>query len=198
MKKRVACIVINGMTVCAVFIVAVGCATRTIYLEGRRAFPVKPKFTITPREYTQVELAEAGVRTDGVYVDMGYRPEELRIEQEQAFSERGWRTGSPYIRFWANGRVMGRLPKVDYITAEDADSFERARIGYFHIPTNGIVEVERYMYHSGLGDYTYRRSLYYIEGETLWLDLGRKHKGEPIQLGYRFVPVGGMRAQPDW
>ena len=197
MKRLAQAIGLSG-TICFAIAIVSGCATRTVYLEGRRAFPAKPRFTIMPREYTQEELRVAGIRTDGVYVRVGHRPEELRVAQEQTFREKGWRTGSPFLRFWPNGRVMGRLPSVDFLTVGDVDSFEKAGIGYFEITTNGVVEIERYLYHSGIWDHTYRRSRFYVEGDTIWRDLGSMHNGEPIQLGYRFVPIKGMRSQPDW
>ena len=136
--KRVASITLRRMAIGAIFILAAGCVTRTIYLGGRRAFPAKPQFTITPREYTEAELAAAGIRTDGVYVHWGLRPEELRIDLENTYREKGWKTGNPFRRFWANGRVMMRLPNVDHLAAEDVDSFDKAILGYYQIVTNNV------------------------------------------------------------
>jgi len=73
-------------------------------------------------------------------------------------------------------------------------------MGYFRIASNGFIEMEVFAYAPGKGDYDYVRTMFKIEGDTMWLDYGYgyKHKGETVQLGYRFVPLPGMKAQPDW
>jgi hypothetical protein len=175
-----------------------GCATRTVLLEGHRVFPAEPRFTIAPREYSPDELAAAGVRVDGVYVDVGWRPVELQELEEAEFARKGWRTGSPFYRFWPSGHVMSRLPHTDALSSDHVDSFERARLGYFEIATNGVVETELFLYDPGRGGYSYFKKRRTIEGDTIWSDTGRMHKGEAVQLGYRFVPIEGMKAEPDW
>jgi hypothetical protein len=176
----------------------VGCATKTVFLDGRRAFPAEPKFRITPREYSPEELVAAGIRTDGVYVDIGWRPEELQALEEAMFREKGWKTGSPFYRFWSNGRVMGQTAHAESVSAAAADSFDRADLGYFRIVTNGTIEIEQYLYDPGQGAYRCFLERRTIENDTIWSDTGRTHKGEAVQLGYRFVPIEGMTAEPDW
>jgi len=175
-----------------------GCATRTVFLEGRRAFPAEPRFTIAPRQYSPEELAAAGIRTDGVYVDIGWRPAELQALEAAEFARKGWKTGSPFYRFWPNGRVMNRLPHADALAVEHVDSFERARLGYYQIVTNRLIETEFFLYDPGRGGYSYFRKRRAIEGDTIWSATGDTYKDQPVQLGYRFVPIKGMTAQPDW
>ena len=175
-----------------------GCATRTVLLDGHRAFPAAPQFTITPRTYSPEELAAAGIRTDGVYVDIGWRPESLQALEDAKFREKGWKKGSPFYRFWTNGRVMNRLPHTEALSVEHADSFDRARVGYYRVVTNGTIETEFFLYDPGRASYTYSRKNRTIEGDTIWSDTGGKFRGTPVQLGYRFVPIKGMTAQPDW
>jgi len=178
----------------------VGCRTSAVFWDDHRAYPKQPRFTIIPCAYSAQELKAAGIRTDGVYVDIGWRPLELQSREEAEMKEKGWKTGSPFYRFWANGRVMSRLPKVDDMTAHHADSFERARMGYFRVVQNDVIEVELFTYDPGKWDYSYLKVRLSAEGETLWKEYGynQKHKGETVKLGYRFVHIPEMQAQPDW
>jgi hypothetical protein len=175
-----------------------GCITQTIRLEGRRVWPANPKFTIVPRLYTADELTAEGIRTDGVYVNCGFRPKEFQKEFDDFLRRKGWRTGSPYIRFWANGRTLARLSKMDVLIASEVDCFEGGILGYYNFPANGIVENEVYSYEPGRGGGVYSKTRRIIEGDTLWSPTRETHKGVPVQLGYRFVPIKGMKAQPDW
>lgn len=183
----------------AVFtMMSAGCITQTIRLEGRRVWPANPKFTIAPRFYTADELRAAGIRTDGVYVSCGFRPKEVQEEYEDDLKRKGWRDGSPYIRFWSNGRTLARVSNMDVLTASEVDCFEGGVLGYFRFPTNGVVENEEYSYTPGRGGGVYSKDRQFIEGDTLWSTTRAKHKGVPVQLGYKFVPIKGMKAQPDW
>ena len=180
----------------------VGCVSSTITLEGHRAFPRKPAFTIAPREYTAEELARAGLRTDGVYMVDRWHPPEKDQEEREAWKRLGGGSlGSGYYRFWANGRTVVRTAWVEpeEFTAEHADSFERARLGYYQILPDGSIEIEQYVYHGGLGRYTYRKARIRIQNDEIWGRWGgQKYKGQLIYLVYRFRPVPGMRAEPDW
>jgi hypothetical protein len=175
-----------------------GCISRTICLEGRRVWPANPKFTIVPRLYKADELTAAGIRTDGVYVHYVFRPKEFQEEFEDDLRRNGYRVGSPYFRFWANGRILVGLSKMDVLTAKEVDCFEGGILGYFRFPTNGVLESEVYTYDLGRGGGAYSKYRRIIEGDTLWFTTHATHKGVPVQLGYRFVPIKGMTAQPDW
>jgi hypothetical protein len=179
-----------------------GCSTSAIFWDGHRAYPKKPCFTIMPREYSEEELEAANIRTDGVYVYIGLRPQEVQEQQETMMKENSWETGSPYYRFWANGRFLFRTENIDpeNLMNIHADSFERARMGYFRICNDKSIEEEVYVFHPGKRDYGYFKSRFKIEHDTVWFDAsgGQKHKGETIQIGYRFVPITEMKAQPDW
>ncbi len=183
----------------AVFtMMSAGCITQTIRLEGRRVWPASPKFTIEPRTFTADELRAAGIRTDGVYVHYVFRPKEFQQEFEDDLRRNGYRVGSPYIRFWDNGRTLARLSKMDLLTANEVDCFEGGILGYYNFPTNGVVENEVYSYEPGRGGGVYSKTRRIIEGDTLWSPTRAKHKGVPVELGYKFVPIKGMKAQPDW
>jgi hypothetical protein len=183
----------------AVFVImSAGCITQTIRLEGRRVWPANPQFTINPGNYSEDELRMAGIRIDGVYIRCGFRPQEVQEEYDEALRRKGWRTGSPYIRFWANGRMLARVSDMDVLTAGEADCFEGGILGYFSFPTNAVVEGEEYSYDPGRGGGVYSKSRDVIEGDTLWSRTRAKHKGVPVELGYKFVPIKGMKAQPDW
>jgi len=179
----------------------VGCVSSTITLEGHRAFPRKPAFTIEPREYTTEELARAGLRTDGVYMRDRWHPPESDEEAREYRERWGGSLGSEYYRFWANGRNWIRTANVELgdFTAEHADSFEWARVGDYQILPDGSIVVERYVYDSGLGRYTYHKAGIQIQNDEIWNRWGGEtYKGQLIYLVYRFRPVPGMKAEPDW
>ena len=186
------------MSLAVFMMISTGCISRTICLEGRRVWPASPKFTIAPQNYTADELRAAGIRTDGVYVRCGFRPKEVQEENEDFLRRKGWRTGSPYFRFWANGRILVGFSKMDVLTAREVDCFEGGILGYFRFPTNGVLESEVYTYDLGRGGGAYSKCSRIIEGDTLWFTTYATHKGVPVELGYRFVPIKGMTAQPDW
>jgi len=152
----------------------VGCVSSTITLEGHRAFPRKPAFTIVPREYTAEELARAGLRTDGVYMRDRWHPPELDEEAREYRKRWGGSLGSGYYRFWANGRTLIRTANVEPedFTSEHADSFERARLGYFQILPDGVIEAQYYAYHGGEGRYIYRNVRIRIENDEIWSPCG--------------------------
>jgi hypothetical protein len=174
-----------------------GC--RTVFLEGDRPFPKNPAFAIEPRTYTEGELTLHSLRTDGVYVRQGWWPPEEAGQQEN--------DGSPYYRFWKNGRMLYRLPFVPALSCEDADvvdSFEGALIGYYDFAETGVVRCFGYAYNRGKFRHVYTKDVMKIEGDMLWIDYpavrmrGHPHDGKLVRLGYRFVKIDGMTAEPDW
>ena len=154
-----------------------------------------------PREYSREELALAGIRTDGVYMRDRWHPPELDEEAREYRKRWGGSLGSGYYRFWANGRTVVRTANVepDEFKAEHADSFERARLGYYQILPDGAIEAQYYAYHGGEGRYIYRNARIRIENGEIWSPCGGDgYRGQPSYLVFRFRPVPGMKAEPDW
>jgi hypothetical protein len=178
----------------------VGCASSTIFLEGRRHFPAEPHFTVLPREYEAKELAAAGVRTDGAYVSIGFRPQPDGDRRFARRSQSETSSSQYYYRFWPNGRVIGRPSRTQPLTPADADSFDDGWLGYYKPGSQGEIIAEIYSWQGGRGYYDYNQIVFAIEGGTLWVDYGNNYrrKGQLVQIGYRFVPIVGLRAQPDW
>jgi len=174
----------------------VGCVSSWVVLKGGGVFPRNPAFTIVPREYTAEELARAGLRTDGVYMVDRWHPPELDEEVRKYWTRWSGSLGSGYYRFWANGRTMDRTVwlgvKPEDFTAEHADSFERAWLGYYQILPDGSMEVEYYTSRD-----VYQKKRIRIRNGEIWLRRG-EYKGQPSYLVYRFRPVPGMKTQPDW
>jgi len=184
-------------------VLMLGCVSKTIVLDGHRAWPKQSAFTILPREYTPEELEKAGIRTDGVYMHAGWLPQQLQDLEDRQYEDykaKGFSHGSFYIRFWANGRIMMRLARIEKenFCATDADSFVRARLGYYQILPDGKIEHEMYIYNSGTWEWEYKKEKIQINNGEWWLKTGSKYKGEPILYGFRFLAILEMEAQPDW
>jgi hypothetical protein len=173
-----------------------GCQMSAIMLDGARHFPETPRFSVTPRDYTEAMLADYGLRTDGVYVDTGVVSEER--------NDPGTICGYTYYRFWANGRVIFNAPGVGPLNERDVmafDSLWHASIGYYELMGEGRVKVELFLT-SGMG-YVYGSMILKIDGETLWIQPGAQRRFHPLEhltdrLGYRFIEVHGMQTYPDW
>jgi len=128
------------------------------------------------------------------------RPVNIEDRQYEDYKSKGFSHGSFYIRFWANGRIMMRLARIEKenFCATDADSFVRARLGYYQILPDGKIEHEMYIYNSGTWEWEYKKEKIQINNGEWWLKTGSKYKGEPILYGFRFLAILEMEAQPDW
>lgn len=177
--------------------VITGCRTIwTTFLEGDRPFPKEPAFSIEPVHYNPEELEKAGLRTDGVYISIGFRPKNHNPPTAIR--------GVSYHRFWPNGRVLFRTAR-DYVnaplTSDDVaivDRFDNARIGYYRITSDNQIEIEIYAYSRGKGRDVYVRENPRLDDDILWFPFGISMRGDHVESGFRFLAIEGMKAEPDW
>ena len=102
-----------------------GCATRKpTYLYEETWFPKKKGFSIQPEPWT--DYSDSPLDFDAVY---------LRCTNEYVSGPM-----CAYWRFWPNGRVLSKtMPSPKKPTAEEADDFSDAYVGYYNITGKKIV-----------------------------------------------------------
>jgi len=191
-----------GLALLFLMVAAMTSCMSAVNLEGGRVWPRNPMFTIKPQNYSEQELAHYGLRTDGVYVDIGLHPPEVNFPPGLGF--RPSVPGTNFLRFWPNGRMMHKSSGKSVMTAGNvaaADSFEYAIIGYYEFDGDGRLMHENY--YSYGGKWRYGTRVYEIEDNELWdcvpPSRGRSMHGDiRSQRGYRFVQIEGMTAEPDW
>jgi len=171
-----------------------------VLLEGDRAWPRNPAFSVTPKDYSVEDLEARGLRTDGVYCFIGIRTPPGPLE----------RRGDAYWRFWPNGRVLYRaeeMPTNGVGQAAIGDCFEYGLLGYYEFDQDGGLVCEKYVRDSGhFVRHSYSRSEIKIKGDTLWAQRRwgtkwsqrRSATSNLVETGYRFVKIDGMSAEPDW
>lgn len=188
----------GGLTLllCTVMAAVCGCLTESVRLAGGSPFPESPRYHIPPRTYTKDELARYGLRTDGVYVDMGEVPPE---KHDPAVV-----TGYTFYRFWPNGRVMFRVPGIGPLRSSDVaaiDSLRHGNVGYYEFTGDGGIKIELFL-PVGM-TYAYGWTKFTIDGDSLWIHSSGYRNFHPLghvttRLGYRFMHINGMTEQSDW
>lgn len=186
----------SASMLCIVASMIGGCMTAAVRLEGGSPFPETPQFSIQPCSYTPEELSRHGLRTDGVYVDMG----ELSPEKYDPSVIYGY----TFYRFWPNGRVMFRAPGIGPLKPSDAEFIDPLRhgsVGYYELTDDGGVKVEVFV-PVGMS-YDYSRISFSIENNVLWMESYRYPRFHPLwhfadRLGYEFMPVERLTSEPDW
>ena len=144
-----------------------------------RFFPISPDFIIFPEPIDETSL----LRTDGVYWMS-------KMEAGNSAPQ------CEYIRFWPDGRVCRRYIDDTVPTAEIADSFKKAEMGFFLCDgTNIWVELykpDRYTMSEGT-----------VTGRDLTFNNSREEHSFEFSFyydprKYTFLPLQGMNRMPDW